>query len=439
MKKVAFHNLGCKVNAYEMDVMRQSLSENGFLIVPFDQKADVYIVNTCSVTNIADRKTRQMLHRARGVNPNALIVAAGCYVDTHDRERILADGVDLALVNKEKLQIASILQEKLKAVDSGLAEELNPDGPDPEPNGSDAYAHTRAWLKCQDGCNMFCSYCIIPYARGRIRSRRIRDICEEAADLAEAGFREFVLTGIHLSSYGLDRPAEKEDLLSLIRALSLVDGVMRIRLGSLEPGIISEDFADTLAGISKFCPQFHLSLQSGCDSVLKRMNRKYTTEEYYKSVCLLRKSFDRPALTTDIIVGFPGETEEEFNKTVSFVKRVGFYETHIFKYSRRKGTVADRMPCQLTDAVKSARSDILLSLHAENKNNYLTSFLDGHTVELLTEEPQEIDGEEYMTGYTREYIRAALPLKEQPVESGRILRGTLTRILKNGVALFQSL
>ncbi len=432
MITVAFHDLGCKVNSYEADRMRQKLAENGFRLVPFDQPADVYIINTCSVTNIADRKTRQMLHRAGGLNPNALIAAAGCYVNVHGKEELLADGVELCILNEEKENIAELLKAALSSRASLFPEE---ELPNKKPlSFPDPYAHTRAWLKCQDGCNMFCSYCIIPYARGRIRSRQISDIEEEAADLVQAGYREFILTGIHLSSYGLDRPADGEDLLRLLQALSKIPDLKRIRLGSLEPGIITPDFVSGLKELPKLCPHFHLSLQSGCDSVLKRMNRHYATKDYAESVSLLRCAFDDPALTTDIIAGFPGETEEEFGETVSFVKQIRFYETHIFRYSRRKGTAADRMDGQLSNAVKSARSDILLALHEENKKAFQTRYLKGRTCELLLEEPLVLNGKEYLTGYTREYIRAACPAEGR--KSGDILTGTLTGSLKDDILLF---
>lgn len=423
MITVAFHNLGCKVNAYEADRMRKSLLDEGFLLVPFEEKADVYIINTCTVTNIADRKTRQMIHRARGMNKDAIVVAAGCYVDIRGREQLLSDGTDVAVFNQDKTRIAEIIRHALWERDLLVKEEEPAASPVPH---SDPYAHTRAWIKCQDGCNMFCSYCIIPHARGRITSRRISDILEEARDLSEEGYRELVLTGIHLSSYGLDRPDEGESLLQLIRAAAGIDGIQRIRLGSLEPGIITEEFAGSLKEIPKLCPHFHLSLQSGCDTVLKRMNRRYTTEEYAESVAILRKFFSHPAITTDIIVGFPGESEEEFEKTVSFVEKIGFYETHIFKYSRRRGTAADRMEGQLPDSVKTKRSRVLLNLRERDKRNYMETIPKGERLELLLEEPVQIEGKEHLAGYTREYIRAAVPLlgyKSGDLVTGLPLKG----------------
>ncbi|MBO4373722.1 MAG: tRNA (N(6)-L-threonylcarbamoyladenosine(37)-C(2))-methylthiotransferase MtaB [Lachnospiraceae bacterium] len=400
MKKVAIHSLGCKVNSYEADMMRKKLSENGYVIVPFDQKADVYIINTCSVTNIADRKTRQFLSRAKASNPDALVVAAGCYVDTRGAEEVLGGNADIAVTNSEKADIAKILDEYFKETEPACAA------------GDKAPVHTRKIIKCQDGCNMFCSYCIIPYARGRIKSRRIEDILDEIRGCCAEGFAEFVLTGIHICSYGLDRPDDGEDLPGLIKAVSGIEGVKRIRLGSLEPKIVTEDFVSALSGIDRLCPHFHLSLQSGSDSVLKRMNRHYTTQEYLQGVELLRKAFDRCAITTDIITGFPGETEEEFRETVEFVKKARFYETHIFKYSRRQGTVADRMEGQLPDRIKAERSAVLMDINKENKERFIDSFRDGTVCGMLTEEEVLIEGKRYMTGFTGEYIRCAVPATE---------------------------
>ncbi len=426
MKKVAIHNLGCKVNAYESDIICKKLTENGYMIVPFDQKADVYIVNTCSVTNIADRKTRQFLHRAKSMNPEALVVAAGCYVDTRGSERVLSDNVDIALVNREKEDIARVLNDYFR--------EENPAVPEAEAE----YVHTRKFIKCQDGCNMFCTYCIIPYARGRIESRKIKDVCDEIRILCRQGFREFVLTGIHISSYGLDRPDEKEDLLSLVRAVSEIEGVRRIRLGSLEPGIVSRDFASALSKIDKLCPHFHLSLQSGSNTVLKRMNRKYTTEGFLAGTGFLREAFDRPAITTDIITGFPGETEEEFNETVEFVKKIAFYETHIFKYSRRKGTAADRMEGQITEKVKAERSDVLLGLNKIQKRTFMDSHFDGKRKEVLIEEEVNINNERFLTGYTREYIRCAIPYSDK-LKSGDIISGIFRDYINEDMVLLSDI
>lgn len=432
MKIVALHNLGCKVNAYEMEQMERNLTENGFRVVPFDQKADIYIINTCSVTNIADRKSRQMLHKAKSMNPSAIIVAAGCYVNTRGAEEVLDSDADIAVINEDKKNIASILNQYLSVhrPDALSSCELI----SASERSDDSNTRTRAYLKVQDGCNQFCSYCIIPYARGRIRSRKIADIHEEAASLSEKGYHEFVLTGIHLSSFGIDRPDDRETLMDLISDIASVDGVYRIRLGSLEPRIITESFVQALSEISQICPQFHLSLQSGSDTVLKRMNRHYSAAEYLNSVNILRKYFSDPAITTDVIVGFPGETAEEFDETVEFLKKVNFYETHVFKYSRRAGTVADKMPGQLTDAEKSARSDILLQMTAERKAAFSNHYISTVPVEVLFEDLETINGTEYITGYTREYIRAALP--SGSAEPGDIMTGYITGYISSDIMAF---
>ena len=442
MKIVALHNLGCKVNAYEMELMEKNLLENDFRIVPFDQKADIYIINTCSVTNIADRKSRQMLHRARSLNPDAVIIAAGCYVNTRGIENVLEDDVDIAVLNEDKKNISAVINSYLEAHQLSPAPFIS-DGYVPAPASSAVPSpvcspadHTRFFIKVQDGCNQFCSYCIIPYARGRIRSRMISDVHKEALQHASNGFREIVLTGIHLSSYGLDRPDDNEDLLSLIKDIAGIEGISRIRLGSLEPRIITEQYASALAQIDKLCPQFHLSLQSGSAEVLRRMNRHYSPEEYSASVSLLRKYFHNPAITTDIIVGFPGETEDEFSETVQFVRDVRFYETHIFKYSRRLGTAADRMSSQLTDAVKSARSDVLLNINSENKAAYADSFINSRHVQVLFEDIEEIDGISYITGYTKEYVRAALP--PEAAHPGQILDGFITGRISEDIMAFST-
>ena len=367
MKNVALHNLGCKVNSYEIEVMQQKLQEKGYNIVPFDEVADIYIVNTCTVTNIADRKSRQMLHRARQLNPNAIVVAVGCYVQT-GREAIEGDdSIDLAIGNNRKKDIVTILEEFLR--ERGL--EVPAEGRDKTLHGTtildinhtDEYEemtlrqtaeHTRAYIKIQDGCNQFCSYCAIPYARGRVRSRREEDVLEEIRGLVAAGFKEIVLTGIHISSYGIDFDGKKaysgeSRLIDLVERIHDLEGLERIRLGSLEPRIVRSEAVRRLSALPKVCPHFHLSLQSGSDTVLKRMNRHYTTGEYYTSVELLRRYFGQPAITTDIIVGFPGETEEEFAQTEAFLEKVCFYEMHIFKYSKREGTTAAAMPGQVPE------------------------------------------------------------------------------------------
>ena len=384
MKSVAFHNLGCKVNGYEMDYMQQNLQERGYIVVPFDTKADIYIINTCSVTNMADRKSRQMIHRAKKMNPDAVVVAVGCYVQTSTEEVLQDLSIDIAIGNNRKKDLVEIIEEYLRRSEqegeSFTIEEkksfserniidINHTDEYEDMQLSHTAEHTRAFLKVQDGCNQFCSYCIIPYARGRIRYRAMEEILKEVRELTANGYQEIVLTGIHLSSYGMEKGNDftKSRLGELIRAVNAVEGVRRIRLGSLEPRIITEEFAKELSQCEKLCPHFHLSLQSGCDSVLQRMNRKYTTGEYYEKVEILRKFFDKPAITTDVIVGFPQETEEEFTQTVEFLKKIRFYETHIFKYSKRKGTPAAIMQGQIPEEVKSVRSDRLSELHIGQK------------------------------------------------------------------------
>lgn len=412
VKKAALHNLGCKVNAYETEAMQELLEQAGYEIVPFKEGADIYIINTCTVTNMADRKSRQMLHRARKMNPDAIIVAAGCYVQTKDEEEKLDECIDIVIGNNRKKDIVEILEEyegKKQTVQKDVID-INHTKEYEELHLSKTAEHTRAYLKVQDGCNQFCTYCIIPYARGRVRSRRKKDVVEEVKNLVKNGYQEVVLTGIHLSSYGVDFE-EAEDLLSLILAVHEVEGLKRIRLGSLEPRIITEKFVQTISGLGKICPHFHLSLQSGCNATLKRMNRKYTAEEYYEKCELLRKYFEHPALTTDVIVGFPGETEEEFQQSMSFVDKVNFYETHIFKYSKREGTKAAVMPDQVPEQVKTVRSNQLLALNEKKQKEFEQYYL-GKSVEVLMEEEIEKDGKYFQTGHTKEYIRIAVESEE---------------------------
>lgn len=408
-KRAALHNLGCKVNAYEVEAMQQLLEEAGYEIVPFAPGADVYVINTCSVTNIADRKSRQMLHKAKKMNPDAIVVAAGCYVQT-DKENLEKDeAVDIILGNNQKKKLVQVLleyeasrQKKEHVLEIGHVREYE------KLDISRTAEHARAYIKVQDGCNQFCSYCIIPYARGRVRSREKEDILSEVKKLAQAGYQEIVLTGIHLSSYGTDFPKqEEESLVGLIQAVHKIPGIQRIRLGSLEPRIVTEEFARELAALSKVCPHFHLSLQSGCDKTLSRMNRHYTSEEYREACTLLRKYFKNPALTTDVIVGFPGETEEEFEASRQFVESICFYETHIFKYSRRKGTRAAVMDGQIPEEIKAQRSDVMLDLHDRQAHAYEKQWI-GKSAELLVEEEIEIDGECWLVGHTAEYIKAAV-------------------------------
>lgn len=400
MRKAALHNLGCKVNAYETQAMQELLERHGYEIVPFGKKADLYVINTCTVTNIADRKSRQMLHRARKQNPDAVIVAAGCYVQAKGSE---ADpDIDIVLGNNRKKDLITVLEEYDKQKERII--ELADIGRVKEYEGlflTRTAEHTRAYIKVQDGCSQFCSYCIIPYMRGRVRSRESEDVLDEVRGLAGCGYKEVVLTGIHLSSYGMDTG---EDLLSLIRRVHEVEGIRRIRLGSLEPRIITRKFAAGLSELPKLCPHFHLSLQSGCNETLKRMNRRYTSEEYMEKCLLLREFFGRAALTTDVIVGFPGETEEEFARSKAFIDEVSFYETHVFKYSRREGTKAALFPDQVPETVKAERSGELLMLNAKKQEQYERGLI-GTVQEVLMEESAEREDGVYQTGYTREYVK----------------------------------
>ncbi len=406
MKKVALYTLGCKVNAYETEAMQELLAGQGYEIVAFEEKADIYIINTCSVTNMADRKSRQMLHRARKRNPEAVVAAAGCYVQAAG-EALLQDGaVDILVGNNEKHRLPEILRAWEEEHESIHIRDIACGQPYEALSVSRDAEHTRAFVKIQDGCNQFCSYCIIPYTRGRVRSRRLPDILEEVQRLRDNGYQEIVLTGIHLDSYGKD--LETENLLTVVQEAAKVEGIQRIRLGSLEPRIMTEEFVRALAAVPKLCPHFHLSLQSGCDATLRRMNRKYDTAMFRACCERLRSFFDDPALTTDVIVGFPGETEEEFAGTVAFLKEICFYETHVFKFSRRKGTRADKMPEQVPEQVKARRSDILLALTEENSLKYRKKRV-GTRQDVLLEELYEEDGATYQVGHTREYIRVAVP------------------------------
>ncbi|WP_443649227.1 tRNA (N(6)-L-threonylcarbamoyladenosine(37)-C(2))-methylthiotransferase MtaB [Blautia faecicola] len=418
--KVALHNLGCKVNAYETEAMQQMLEAAGYEIVPFEPGADIYVINTCSVTNIADRKSRQMLHKAKKMNPDAIVVAAGCYVQADTKKAEADASIDIIIGNNKKQELIPILesyrtghQKTTECVDINHTKEYE----NLEIDRTEE--HTRAYLKVQDGCNQFCTYCIIPYARGRIRSKKTEDVINEVKRLAASGCQEVVLTGIHLSSYGKERPEDQENLLTLIQAVHQVDGIERIRLGSLEPGIITEEFAAAISSLPKVCPHFHLSLQSGCTTTLKRMNRRYTAEEYREKCEILRKYYPAPALTTDVITGFPGETEEEFEESRSFVDSIHFYETHIFPYSKREGTKAAGMPDQLTEQVKKERSRILIALGKEHQREYMEQFL-GQEKEVLFEEQQTVEGQEYWTGHTMEYLKIAV-ISEENLENKRVM------------------
>ena len=413
-KKVALHNLGCKVNSYELEAMQQLLEQAGYEIVPFEPGADVYVINTCTVTNIADRKSRQMLHKAKKMNPDAVVVATGCYVQTDEGKLEKDEAVDLVLGNNQKINIVEALAEyaENKPGHGSHVIKINQTKEYEDLSIDHTAEHVRAYIKVQDGCNQFCTYCIIPYARGRVRSRNIESVLKEVHSLAEKGYKEVVLTGIHLSSYGVDFPEEKkETLLSLIRAVHEIEGIQRIRLGSLEPGIVTREFAEGIAALPKVCPHFHLSLQSGCDETLERMNRRYRSGEYRERCELLREVYENPALTTDVIVGFPQESEEEFQKSYDFVDGIHFYETHIFKYSRRQGTKAAAMDGQLTEAEKARRSEKMIEMHHRHAKDYERSML-GKELEVLIEEEYTKDGQIWYLGHSREYITPAVPQSE---------------------------
>ena len=406
-KKVALHNLGCKVNAYETDAMQELLKEAGYEIVPFQPGADIYLINTCTVTNIADRKSRQMLHKAKKMNPDAIVVAAGCYAQTDTGTLNQDEAVDLILGNNQKKNIVEALKDCEKEhVKKTRIIKINQTKEYEELEIHSTAEHVRAYIKVQDGCNQFCTYCIIPYARGRVRSRRTEHILKEVRELAEKGYKEIVLTGIHLSSYGMDFKGE-EDLLSLIQEVHKVEGIRRIRLGSLEPGIITEKFVQGISALEKVCPHFHLSLQSGCDRTLERMNRRYRSAEYAKKCALIRMYYENPALTTDVIVGFPMETEEDFRESYQFVEGIRFYETHIFKYSRRQGTKAAAMDGQIPEKIKGERSEQLLLLNEKRSREYEEALI-GKKLDILLEEKLLVNGKEYFVGHSREYVKAAV-------------------------------
>lgn len=434
MKKAALHNLGCKVNAYETEAMQHLLEEAGYEIVPFTQKADVYVINTCSVTNMADRKSRQMLHKAKKNNPDSIVVAAGCYVQTSEKEVLNDLSVDIVIGNDRKHDLVRLLEEYYLDSVNDTVDDINDGKHDFEELFIDqTKEHTRAFIKVQDGCNQFCSYCIIPYARGRVRSRRFENVIAEVERLAANGFKEVVLTGIHLSSYGVDFE-EATGLLELIQAVNAVKGIERIRLGSLEPKIVTEHFASELSKLDKICPHFHLSLQSGCDATLKRMNRKYTTKEYERGCELLRKYFVHPAITTDVIVGFPGETEEEFEQTKAYLEHIHFYEMHIFKYSKRKGTRAAVMPDQIDEQVKAARSEKLIALGHDMSKEFRKFYI-GKNEEVLFEEKAVIGDKEYFVGYTKEYVKVAKETDENL--ENQIVSGRISGMLTDEILLFE--
>ena len=429
--KAALHNLGCKVNAYETEAMQQILEEAGYEIVPFSEYADVYVINTCSVTNMADRKSRQMLHRAKKQNPDAIVVGAGCYVQTKEAQALVDESIDIVIGNNKKHELVSLLQEyEASHRKTARVADINHEKQAYEELSLSRTAeHTRAFIKVQDGCNQFCTYCIIPFARGRVRSRELPDVLREIRTLAKSGYREVVLTGIHLSSYGVDNG---ETLMHLIEAVHELEGIERIRLGSLEPRIVTDAFAKRLSELPKICPHFHLSLQSGCDAVLSRMNRRYDTAEYEAGCALLRRYFKHPAITTDVIVGFPGETDEEFETTERYLKRIHFYEMHIFQYSRREGTKAAAMPDQVPETVKKERSEKLLALGHKMSEEFRRYYL-GRQVTALLEEEFFHDGKRYYTGYTKEYVKVAVETEKDL--SNTFVTGTLKTQLTEDVYL----
>jgi threonylcarbamoyladenosine tRNA methylthiotransferase MtaB len=417
-KTAAFLTLGCKVNSYETEAMQGLFEKAGFIVVEFTEHADIYIINTCTVTNIADRKSRQMLHKARKMNENAIVVAVGCYAQAAQDVLEQDEAIDIVIGNNRKKDIIHILNEYYegRSNDYSSVIDIGQEAEYETLSIASVAEKTRAYIKIQDGCNQFCSYCIIPYARGRVRSRLKEEIIQEVDNLVSKGYKEIVLTGIHLSSYGVDFGIPKESvgdssLLQLIVDLSSINGLERIRLGSLEPRIITDEFVKTLSKNTKFCPHFHLSLQSGCDETLLRMNRKYSSEEYYEKCILLRKYFDNPAITTDVIVGFPGETEEEFSVTKEFLRKISFAQMHIFKYSPRKGTKAESMPNQIKEEIKTKRSNCLLALEAEMALEYQNTFI-GKSERILIEESVEINGQTYQMGHNERYLKLAIKAEQ---------------------------
>jgi threonylcarbamoyladenosine tRNA methylthiotransferase MtaB len=420
-KTVAFMTLGCKVNSYETEAMRGMFEAAGYEIVDFKDTAEVYVINTCTVTNIADRKSRQMLHQAKKRNPEAIIAAVGCYVQAAEEELLADSAVDIIVGNNKKSDIVSMVERYQDNRNNLNKDELIADMEEErdyeEMNVISTMEKTRAFIKIQDGCNRFCSYCIIPYVRGRVRSRKEEDILAEITELAARGYKEFVLTGIHISSYGTDRMTEEDKqqdrmpLAELIGNVGNIPGIERIRLGSLEPRIITEAFVNKIVGVKQFCPHFHLSLQSGSNTVLKRMNRRYSAEDYLDRVELLKRSFEHPAFTTDVIVGFPGETDQEFAETMEFVKKVGFSHIHVFKYSKRAGTKAAVMPDQVNEEVKNYRSNELISLAERMSEEYKALFM-GKIEKILIEEEIIVEGKKYQIGHNERYQKLAVEFEQ---------------------------
>ena len=438
-KKVALHSLGCKVNAYETEAMGKLFEERGYELVPFEPGADVYVINTCTVTNIADRKSRQMLHKAKKMNENAIVVAVGCYAQAFYEELQKDEAIDLIIGNDRKKEIVDMVEDEKRnrlAVkninEPGIRQEF-------EELPIDAMnEHTRAYMKIQDGCNQFCTYCIIPYARGRVRSRKEENILEEVDRLIAAGYKELVLTGIHLSSYGMDFAGKDPvTLIDIIKKIGEKKEIKRIRLGSLEPRVITEDFLEELKKVESFCPHFHLSLQSGCDATLKRMNRHYTAKQFLEGCERIHRYYQNAAITTDVIVGFPGETTEEFEESLSTVKKAGFAKLHVFKYSRREGTIAAAMENQVEETEKTRRSNEMIRVGKEMQKDYLERFV-GKSVPVLFEEKTEIDGESYYVGHTMEYMKVAVKCREwthDPEPENRILTVQLQNLLNDEIVL----
>ena len=411
-KTVAFYTLGCKVNQYETNAMEQQFIKHGYKVVDHREFADIYVVNTCTVTNIAERKSRQMLRRVKDINKDAILVVCGCYVQVAKEELEKIPEIDIILGINEKNNIVEIIKDYIDKQSS--KKELVSDVSNQSEFldfGDVTYTEkNRAVVKVQDGCNMFCTYCIIPYARGRIRSRKIESVVSEIIKIAKLGIKEVVITGIHVASYGKDFK-ENIGLIDLLESINKIDGIERIRLSSIEPNIIDEDFVKRLSKLDKICPHFHLSLQSGCDETLKRMNRKYTTKKYKEAVDLLRNYFPNVNFTTDVIVGFPGETDEEFNTTYNFLEEIKFYRMHIFKYSKRRGTVAEKMPNQIDGNIKEERSNKLIELSNKNENEYNESYI-GKEVNVLFEEYEN----GYFRGYTPNYMMVNVLGKKEDEE-----------------------
>ncbi len=408
-KTVAFYTLGCKVNQYETNAMEQQFIQNGYKIVENTEKADIYVINTCTVTNMADRKSRQMLRRVKEINQSAVIVVCGCYAQVAKKELEQIPEVDIILGINEKNKIVQIVEEYLANKDNIIEVADVSKQKEFLDFGDVTYTEkNRAVIKVQDGCNMFCSYCLIPYARGRIRSRKIENVVSEIEKISKQGIKEVVITGIHVASYGKDFEGENIRLINLLEEINKIEGIERIRLSSLEPTIVDEEFAQRLSKLEKICDHFHLSLQSGCDETLKRMNRKYTTARYKESTQILRKYYPNANFTTDVIVGFPGETDEEFNQTYKFLKEIGFYKMHIFKYSPRKGTVAEKLPNQVDGNIKEERSRKLIEL-SNNMQNQTNNQYIGKTVKVLFEEYEN----GYYKGHTTNYMVVKVQTKEQ--------------------------